>query len=136
ICVFNTMPFGKQAQWTERTSPIDWERLFGTDDPQKSPMARRFPGFAGGLSGAPLLPLLIEWLERARKANFLKPICGGGGILCPEDAERVSHAGADAVFLGSIAFLAPRQVRRTIRHGNVHCGTANGVMFRHHEHID
>lgn len=115
VCAFNTLPFGKHPVWATRTSPINWKVLFGTDDPHESPIAKRFPGFAGGLSGAPLLPFLIEWLEQVHALGISIPINAGGGILSGNDAGHVLDAGADSIFLGSIAMLAPTQVQKTIQ---------------------
>ncbi len=109
ICVSNTVPFGALSE------KINWIRLFGTVDPKHSPLAK-YGG--GGLSGAPLLALTEAWVRDARAAQFQKAINAGGGILCPADADRLIDAGADSVFLGSIAFLRPWQVARTIRHAN------------------
>ncbi len=115
LCAFNTLPFGKHPTWATEAPPIDWRGIFGTDDPKESPMARRFPGFAGGYSGAGLLPFLGEWLQKVRALGVSTTINAGGGILSGEDAEQVFDAGADSIFLGSIAMLAPTQVRKTIR---------------------
>lgn len=115
LCFCNTLPFGKQPLWAKETPPVDWKALFGTDDLKESPMARRFPGFAGGLSGAPLKPFVLEWLRAVRVLGIQKPIIAGGGLLSANDAGLAFDAGADAVSPGSIAMLAPTQVRSTIR---------------------
>lgn len=124
ICAFNTLPFGKQPTWAKEAPPVDWIGLFGTDDPKNSPLARRFPvpegqrPFAGGLSGAPLLPFVLEWVRAVRALGITTPINAGGGILSPNEAGRVFDAGADSIFLGSIALLAPTKVRATIEYAN------------------
>ena len=115
VCFCNTLPFGKQPRWAEKTPPVDWKALFGTDDPEESPMAKRFPGFAGGLSGAPLKPFLLEWLRAVRQLGIHKPIIAGGGLLSANDAHLAFDAGSDAISPGSIAMLAPTQVRPMIR---------------------
>jgi len=115
ICFCNTLPFGKQPLWAKETPPVDWKALFGTDDPKESPLAKRFPGFAGGLSGAPLKPFVLEWLRAVRALGIQKPIIAGGGLLSANDAGLAFDAGADAVSPGSIAMLAPTQVRPFIR---------------------
>ncbi|MBI2013743.1 MAG: hypothetical protein HYS87_02880 [Candidatus Colwellbacteria bacterium] len=102
LCISNTIPWG---QFPDR---IDWNTLFPGG---KSPL-ERFGG--GGLSGKPLLPLLLEWLIAARESGLKKQINAGGGILSLRDAERVFQAGADSVFLGSIAFLRPWRIRKII----------------------
>lgn len=120
LCFCNTMPFGKHPKWATSVPPIDWKGIFGTDDPKESPIAKRFPGFAGGLSGAPLLPFVMEWLRAVRALGITTPINAGGGILSPMDVSRVFDAGADSVFLGSIAMLAPTQVGQTIRSAHLY----------------
>ncbi len=106
ICVSNTIPWGKLPE------KIDWKGLFGTDE---SPL-KHLGG--GGLSGAPLLPIVEQWVREARMSDISIPINAGGGILSPADAERLIDAGADSVFIGSMAFLRPWRVAKTIRHIN------------------
>jgi dihydroorotate dehydrogenase len=111
LCISNTIPYG---QLSDR---INWEKLFGSSSP-----LRRYGG--GGLSGRPLLPLLLEWLVEIRRLGFTNPINAGGGILSLHDAWRVLDFGADSIFLGSIAFLRPWRVRKIGR-----------VIGRFHEQI-
>lgn len=103
VCVSNTVP------WGALPDRIDWKKLFGTET---SPLAR-FGG--GGLSGRPLLPIVADWVRRARAIGLAKPINAGGGILGPRDVLVLRDAGADSVFLGSIAMLRGWRVARTIR---------------------
>jgi len=103
LCISNTIPWGKFPEW------INWKGLFGSDI---SPLAE-FGG--GGLSGAPLLPLVVNWLRRARYAHINKPINAGGGILATRDLSSLLSAGADSVFIGSVATLRPWRVRGIIR---------------------
>ena len=125
ICFCNTLPFGKQPLWAKETPPVDWKALFGTDDPKESPLAKRFPGFAGGLSGAPLKPFVLEWLRTVRTLGIQKPIIAGGGLLSSNDAGLAFDAGADAVSPGSIAMLAPTQVRPFIRGAHAYARRRN-----------
>jgi dihydroorotate dehydrogenase len=99
LCISNTIPYGQLLEWSE------WEKLFGPSSPLK-------PYGGGGLSGKPLLPLVLKWLVEIRSIGFTKPINAGGGILSLHDARRVAYAGADSIFLGSIAFLRPWRVRK------------------------
>ncbi len=101
ICISNTIPYGQMAD------RIDWQKFFGTQSPLE-----QYGG--GGLSGKLLLPLLLEWLDEARRIGLEKPINAGGGILCLKDAKKVMKM-ADSIFLGSIAFLRPWRVARIIR---------------------
>ncbi len=111
ICMSNTIP------WGELSEQINWKQLFGSD---VSPLAHY--GFGnGGLSGAPLLPIVCDWIIDARQAGFTKPIIGCGGILSSDDADRILDAGANAIELGSVAFLRPWRVQRIIRHINQRC---------------
>ena len=103
LCVSNTLP------WGSRADRIDWPRLFGSAG---SPLGALG---GGGLSGAPLLPLVREWVVKARRAGVSKPLNAGGGILGPDDAQTLLEAGADSVFIGSMAILRPWRVAATIR---------------------
>lgn len=102
LCVSNTIP------WGQLRDEIDWRSLYG----ETSPLADRR---GGGLSGAPLLPLVARWIRQARAAGLTKPINGGGGILKPGDVDVMKDAGADSIFLGSIVMLRPWNVGRTVR---------------------
>ncbi|MBU4422088.1 hypothetical protein KKB41_04000 [Patescibacteria group bacterium] len=102
ICISNTIPWGKLSD------EIDWRGLFGSNE---SPLAK-YGG--GGLSGKPLLALVVDWIIRAREIGITKPINAGGGLLSQEDAELLFYAGADSVFLGSVAMLTPWKVKSII----------------------
>lgn len=102
ICVSNTIPWGKLPE------QINWRNLFGSD---VSPLAH-FGG--GGLSGWPLLSLVCKWVRDARKCGINIPINAGGGILCPDDVDRLKDAGASSVFLGSGMLLRPHRVKKII----------------------
>lgn len=106
LIVSNTIPWGKLPE------EIDWKGLFGTT---VSPLAHLG---GGGLSGAPLLPIVAKWVFEARKAGLSKPIIGGGGILGYGDAERLLDVGADGVELGSVSILRPWRVRSIIDYVN------------------
>ncbi len=103
ICVSNTVSWGALPE------RINWKKIFGTD---VSPL-KKYGG--GGLSGAPLLPLVEEWVRQATSEGFPKPINAGGGILSKKDAIRLLDAGATSIFIGSVAFLRPWRVRGIIR---------------------
>lgn len=107
LCVSNSIP------WLAMPEKIDWKGLFGNID--ESPLRRRGIPNDGGLSGAPLLPIVTDWIRDARRIGIDKPIIGGGGLHSPDGAYRYFQAGASAVFLGSIATLKPWNVARTIR---------------------
>jgi dihydroorotate dehydrogenase len=77
--------------------------------PNGSPLSKLdlpIPG-AGGLSGAPLLPLVLQQIRELRKAGFTKHINGGGGILYARDVKEMYEAGANSISIGSVAFLNP-----------------------------
>lgn len=105
ICVSNTLPFG----WKK----IDWKKAWGTTT---SPL-EKYGG--GGLSGAPLRPLVCKWIERLHDAGFTKPINGGGGILSFDDVRHYYRAGASSIFLGSIATQRPWRVKSIIQRTNI-----------------
>lgn len=105
ICISNTIP------WGELPDRVDWKQLFGEESP-----LREFGG--GGLSGAPLLPIVADWLRDARSRGWHKPINAGGGVLGPSDADTLLDSGASSIFVGSIAMLRGWRLARTIRHAN------------------
>ncbi len=104
-CNSNTLPW--------KDLPVEQRLLlFGC---QESPLSQ-FGG--GGVSGAYLLPLVMEWVHKARQAGLRKPIIAGGGILKPVDVEQLADVGASAVAIGSVAFLRPWRVQRIINRAN------------------
>ena len=107
ICTSNTVNFGSMPE------KIDWKKMF----PDGSPLLKRNLNIRkpGGLSGAPLLPLVIEQIKTLRKAGFKKHINGGGGILHKSDVDKIIEAGADSISIGSVAFLNPLAVPGIIR---------------------
>jgi dihydroorotate dehydrogenase (NAD+) catalytic subunit len=113
IVMSNTIP------WGQLPDRIDWAGLFGGGDDSNprgtSPLAKRGYG-GGGLSGAPLLPIVCDWIRAVRKAGLKKPIVGGGGILSKAGADAMFDAGADAIELGSVAILRPWRVQGIINH--------------------
>lgn len=102
LCVSNTIP------WGSLPDRIPWRELFSSDE---SPLAQ-YGG--GGLSGAPLLPLVAAWVRDARAAGITTPINAGGGILAPRDVDVLHDAGASSVFIGSMAILRGWRIARTI----------------------
>jgi dihydroorotate dehydrogenase len=108
VCISNTIPYG------ELFDRIPWKKWFGSSLKDKSPLAK-YGG--GGLSGKPLLPLLLEWIRKARAIGLTKPINAGGGIVSLPDAISVFEAlgsDNDSIALGSIAFLRPWRVKKII----------------------
>ena len=87
---------------------IDRVRLFGSDE---SPLAE-FGG--GGLSGAPLFPIVERWVKSVREAGFRKHLNAGGGIMKASHPELLKYAGADSVSIGSMLFLRPWRTESTI----------------------
>lgn len=110
----NTIP------WGAIPDRIDWRGIFGTD---VSPLAR-YGG--GGLSGAPLLPIVEDWIREFRAEclaeGFVKPVVACGGVLSKPCADRLLDAGADAVELGSVSILRPWRVQAIADHVNDRMG--------------
>ncbi|MEK7643643.1 MAG: hypothetical protein AAB372_04330 [Patescibacteria group bacterium] len=106
LCVSNTIPFGALPTY------IPWERLFGSR--AISPLMA-YVGQPGGLSGAPLLPIVTNWVKRARDIGITKPINAGGGVLTIRGISRLRDAGASSCSIGSIAILRPWRVASLIR---------------------
>jgi dihydroorotate dehydrogenase len=104
LCVSNTIP------WGQMSDRISWRELFGSDE---SPL-KKYGG--GGLSGAPLLPIVEDWVREATlHQKISKPINAGGGILSCQDMLRLKNVGASSIFLGSIAFLRGWRVKKIIQ---------------------
>lgn len=116
VAVSNTIPWLQNATWTNKPSTqIDWQKLFGTDI---SPLKQRGYG-DGGLSGWPLLNLVIEWVATSRDIGITIPIKAEGGIQKEQDISRLACVGADAVGLGCVSFLRPQRLKGLIDHGNM-----------------
>jgi dihydroorotate dehydrogenase (NAD+) catalytic subunit len=60
----------------------------------------------GGLSGRAIKPIALRVVAELRDAGVTLPIIGGGGIRTADDCREFFWAGADAVSLGSAAWLA------------------------------
>lgn len=99
----NTIPFGALPE------EIPWTKIFGS---KTSPLSKLG---GGGLSGKYLLPIVADWIERARDNGVRMPIIAGGGILRSEDVLVMKQAGADAISIGSVLMLKPWNVKSIIR---------------------
>lgn len=102
VTVSNTIPWSSLSPEMQRD-------IFGTTT---SPL-EKYGG--GGVSGAPLFPMILKWMEAAMSLDFPKPIAAGGGILSVKDGIQLFNRGAEAVCLGSIAMLRPWRVWTTIQ---------------------
>lgn len=102
LCVSNTVP------WGALPDQIDWEGLFGS----VSPLAE-FGG--GGLSGAPLTPLVQAWVREAMDLGFPAPLIASGGVMTPCDSRELLDLGVSAVQVGSVAIVRPWRVKRIIK---------------------
>lgn len=109
LCVSNTIPWGALPH------RIDWCGLFNVMHSPPGPVSPLWDLGGGGLSGAPLLPLVAEWIEEVRQAGFTKHVNGCGGILRPGDVDVMVAAGADSVSLGTCAMLRGWRLRSTIK---------------------
>lgn len=103
ICVSNTIKFsyrglGKKI-WGNNVSPL--AHLGG-----------------GGISGPELQPLVCDYIKVVRDLGFKKNINGGGGIFCPHDVDDYYRAGADSIFVGTVATHHPRRVKPIIQYAN------------------
>ena len=110
ICTSNTVNFGNLPE------KINWKKLF----PNGSPLLKRNLNIKkpGGLSGAPLLPLVVEQIKLLREAGFKKHINGGGGIIYKKDINKLMEAGADSISIGSVVFLNPLAVPGIIKYAH------------------
>ena len=118
LCVSNTIPFGALPD------KIDWCGLMDlpkgaelpegiTLGPEMSPLYGRV-GMPGGLSGPPLLPLVVDWVREARAIGISKHINAGGGVFSRACVRRLKRAGADSVSVGTVAMLRPWRLRGII----------------------
>lgn len=96
VC-FNTIPYEKHEY-------VAWQKLF----PFGSPLVK-YGG--GGLSGAPLLPLVCERIRALRGQGITKPINASGGILHPRDVVSAKKAGADGISIATALVFRPWNVR-------------------------
>lgn len=101
LTVSNTIPYGTP------NLGINWEKMFGKESPLK-----KYGG--GGLSGKPVLPLVLKKIEELRAADVTMPIKGSGGILKPDDVYQMKTAGASAVEIGGGLILRPWRVKKII----------------------
>jgi dihydroorotate dehydrogenase len=103
ICVANTIPYG------ELPFDIQWDELFG----ETSPLPEGYGG--GGLSGAPLLPLVEDWVRKFRQLDGTTHVNAGGGIMQADDVRRLFVAGASSVFFATALMLRPWRVPGIVR---------------------
>lgn len=107
LTISNTLPYG--------TEGIDWKKLFGKKFEYRSPLL--FLG-GGGLSGKPILPLVLKKISDLRSVGITMPIKGSGGILSADDVSKMKEAGANAIEIGSVAILRPWRVGKIIERAN------------------
>jgi dihydroorotate dehydrogenase len=110
ICIGNTLAFGKLPK------QVDWKNLFKNG----SPLSKIFGNnFQGGLSGKPLFPVLVDWLQRMDELDPSITIIAGGGIMTKDDITTLHEFKCvKAVALGSVAITRPWRMQSLINHGN------------------
>lgn len=106
----NTLPFDKKK------SQSWWQNLF----PTGSPLKKYFKGkFLGGLSGKPLFPILLEWVQKMEQADSTVTIIAGGGIMTKSDIDKLSqYQCVKGIALGSVAIVRPWRLQGLIKHAN------------------
>jgi dihydroorotate dehydrogenase len=111
FCISNTIPFGKKE------NQVSWGTLFKKG---RSPLLKHFNGkFSGGLSGAPLFPVLERWLETMDAVDSSVIIIAGGGIMTKGDIFKLMRFHiVRGVALGSVAILRPWRLAGLIDFGN------------------
>lgn len=102
LCVSNTVPYG------ELPFDIQWDELFG----EKSPLEKMG---GGGLSGAPIFPLVEEWVHMFRSLDTRTYINACGGIMCGRDVRLLRNAGANSVSIATAIMLRPWRVPEIVR---------------------
>jgi dihydroorotate dehydrogenase len=101
----NTISFRDKAT----DGKIDWSQ-YG----EVSPIRRRGIGADGGLSSPQCLPLTVNKVWELRESGISLPIVAGNGIRDETDIDVLETAGADAVFVGSLAVVRPRRMRTVV----------------------
>ncbi len=94
--------------WGAYPHRIDWIGMFGSTI---SPLRDLDGPGGGGLSGAPLLPFVLDWLAAARREGLDKPVFACGGIVSPSDVRKAKDAGASGIEVGSASILCPWNVQ-------------------------
>jgi dihydroorotate dehydrogenase (NAD+) catalytic subunit len=84
---------------------------------------------SGGLSGPAILPVGVHWTFKVRSALPDLPIMGIGGIATWRDALQYLLAGAQAVQVGTAAFVNPRVCPEIVAGLERFCAT-RGVAIR------
>lgn len=115
--VFDALTCSNTIPWGMLPNLINWKRISSDG---VSPLRKRGLNQDGGLSGAPLLPVVERLIREARADGVTMPITGGGGVTCADDVDRLSLAGlslagGDAIAIGSVAFLRPWNVKSIIQ---------------------
>jgi dihydroorotate dehydrogenase len=115
FCIGNTIPFGQIED------QVDWQKLFkGGISPLIKQLMKYVKGiFPGGLSGAPLFPVLVNWLERMEAHDPNVVIIAGGGIMKKKHIDRLrGFCIVKAIALGSVAITRPWRLQSLIKYGN------------------
>ncbi|GAB5375205.1 MAG: dihydroorotate dehydrogenase [Acuticoccus sp.] len=85
----------------------------------------RLANRTGGLSGAPLKPIVLRLVDDVRRATAL-PLIGCGGISTLRDALDYFAVGCSAVAVGTATLVRPRAMDRLIDDLAAHCA-AHGL---------
>jgi dihydroorotate dehydrogenase len=107
LCFSNSIPFG------ELPDQIDWTK-YGRKG--KSPLEKYgYP--KGGLTGAPIFPVVEAWLHQFTKINSeTKPIIAGGGVMSEDHVHILSRfPSVQAISIGTVAFTRPWRVKGIIK---------------------
>jgi len=110
LCMTNTVPFG---QFLPKEL---WDEYF----PDGSPLLKRNEKYnGGGLSGPLLLKCVEDWLKGFRLIDKETYVNAGGGVWCADHVNVLRAAGANSIFIGSVAMHRPWRVRSIIRRAHV-----------------
>lgn len=111
--------FGNTVKFGRLPEEIPWKKLFGTDDPAKSPLAK-YGG--GGLSGWILGDLICRRIEEFRKYEPDFPVMACGGVNCHWNWFKtkklidrlVDNGRVNAIVIGTGKVMRPFYLRLTI----------------------
>ncbi|MGE8405687.1 MAG: dihydroorotate dehydrogenase [Pseudomonas sp.] len=80
----------------------------------------RLGNFMGGISGAPLRPLMVRLTWQCAQVLEI-PVIGCGGIATADDALEFIYAGASAVQVGTATFVHPKTMNLMVGELEAYC---------------
>jgi dihydroorotate dehydrogenase len=114
--ISNTIPFGACPEL------IDWKKLFpGGESPLRERLGQiNGEWFDGGLSGAPVFPVLVRCLSRIENSYLNTKIIAGGGVMSKRDVAILKEFDCvnEGISLGTVGLLRPHSVNGLAKYIN------------------